>query len=252
MYVDTGGINPSQHENSEGPDPTEPLPDIPASPYRLDENAPIVSMDIRMGKKHQNVDFDYEGFVRRAKDLHDMDDNDIAQLSINIRHRSRFTLTRGGYLPSRKHIDVKAHQQSTANKTFRHELQHAADDPKGRLNIGARYISGKLSAYMVNLMTPGILADDVTDTLHTKLPVISSEIYTKSFWILAGLATAGYVLNPMERRARKASRTKKQDIIIMERYKPLLATRVKRLLGALATSPIGGAGTFTIGSPESP
>jgi hypothetical protein len=246
-------IRPFEREEQADINPTGSQAPAPVPPYILDEAAPLVLMDTRLGKKHSNVDFDYEAFMWRAVTYHDMSDENITKLSLYIKPSRRFTFGgRANYLPGANDITIKARKQQTANKSLRHELKHAADDADGLLKANVRYIVGKLAIYPLVVTELAMLLGVIAELENVRLPVVAKDVAIGSFCATAASVVGGYTFHPMERRARKAARAKKQDIIGMERHKPLLSTKLKQIISEIITSPVGGTGGFTIGSAELP
>lgn len=176
---------------------------------RIPENATTVSFDVRLGKRYQYIDFDYQAFETEANRL-ELPSEEWPKLSIHYEGGSG-----GLYEPEKKKIHVGMAAIHGASHTTSHELQHAADDAKGLLEcFDTRSRIGAVSRIGVLItMVPGIVS-------VAAMPFSSSEtlagIEHGTAATLAAMV-AGFIYgawyHPQETRALHASETSQVSII---------------------------------------
>lgn len=192
-------------------------------PVGLPDDAPIVSIDTRLGKKYSQVDFDYDAYSREL-DRQGMPP-DAQPMSIAIKKRSIAdrVLSRylGVYRGGRRQIEVSVTKH--ADRTLKHEMQYGVDHSKGmlkgsndlRYSVGLRAAKafmpvtlGTISLYTAHLIStlykhdPGLL--DEARIVSTPLPII-----------VGGVAIWGYGMHPEERRAEKAADESPERILTL-------------------------------------
>ena len=200
------------------PDPTEPVIN------QIPDNAPAVSFDIRLGKKYDFVDFDYDAFNTIADDLGISDD---ARSSLNVivdKRIPRGLLTLGRYISSEKTVRIKANRK--ANNTAKHELSHAADDANVVEFNNSRYLAGKIgiasmyglvyietlnAIYSTSGLTKALYGDSVAEAAHN----FSETGFPIAFVAANAAAIAGYYMHPIERKARQAAKQHQPDMLTL-------------------------------------
>ena len=203
------------------PDPLNGAPvETADNPLLSNENVPIVSFDINLGKKYQFVDFDYEAFDEEANRL-GISDEDKGGLSIEIKRKPSLInyRSRGSYWEN--HISVVSRKK--VNQSFSHELKHYADDKVEPLTIDTRYRIGKFSGYaLAGLINAGLLELAIGEMPGPKQDEIFHHADDRRIFG-AAMGTAflarlwGYTLNPVEVRARKAAKQSQANIVTLDK-----------------------------------
>lgn len=186
-------------------------------PLTISENAPVVSMDIALGKKFKNVEFDYDAFDREAERI-GMSQGHRGKLKIRLHDEGE---KYGEYFPSDKVIELKA--TSDASKGLSHELQHATDDENG---IPFDDLRNRLAYRVNNILTSrAFLPATISSVLSypaalaigsPTLENISANMNKGVGVVIGSLAIAqvyAYWMHPNERRARMTERSTKEQIV---------------------------------------
>ncbi|MGC1176575.1 MAG: hypothetical protein WA843_00750, partial [Candidatus Saccharimonadales bacterium] len=180
----------------------------------LSENAPIVSMDIRLGKKYKLVDFDYDEFSQEANRL-GLSEEDVAGTPISIEKKGLLNIRKGFYdMDGDKGIRVKASRK--VNSVLVHEVKHKADDSKGLIEKGMSYRVGRAGLVVGNkLGVPTGVAAGIAAGAGSKT---AEHFITGPYPIAMGalaVAAAGYVFHPPERRAKRAAKESTANIVTL-------------------------------------
>lgn len=176
----------------------------------LPDHYPQVTFDVSLGKKYENVDFDYNSFAEEANRL-GVAPEDIDKLSINI--GAKLPGKNGVYYPKNVTIDIAA--KKTANKTLSHEIQHFSDDLQGNLIFDPRIIIGDI-ATRASLPT-SLTSLGLSVGYHARY--IGAEITSAGVatcFMVAGAAIWGYSNHPIEKRAEQAAKDSTAKIITLD------------------------------------
>lgn len=178
----------------------------------LPEDSPLVSMDISLGKKYQEVNFDYDSFQQEAARL-GLSPQDTAGMPMRIK-APRLKDVKGGFydIDGDKGITVNANNKT--NRRISHELKHKADDIKGMPMKDAKYKVGRSSAIIFDKAAALGLIGGVAAVAGSEA---AEHIVTNPAYLIGlggtALAATGYVFHPAERRARKAAESSSAQIV---------------------------------------
>jgi len=190
---------------------------------RIPEDAPTVSMDINLGKRYSQVDFDYEEFAKVNQVLDkERESPDTSDLHIVIGKKGA-TGVHGSFNSWDNEIHVyksATKREKTANNTLIHELQHHNDiDPDYShtkpyiLAHKLRHTSPALSLSTTIPNSANVFREAYSETLqYAAISLSLGAIATTAIVI------GGYNMNRFERRARKAAKKHRHEVI---RFKPL-------------------------------
>jgi hypothetical protein len=188
-----------------------------AQPSTISENAPAVSMDIALGKKFKNVEFDYDAFDREAERI-GMSQGHRGKLKIRLHDEGE---KHGEYFPSDKAIELKT--TSDVSKSLSHELQHATDDENGvpfddlRNRLAYRANAILTSKVFLPATTGSILSYPAALVIgNPTLENISEDMSKGAVIAIGSLALVqfyAYWMHPNERKARMAEKSTREQIV---------------------------------------
>ena len=188
--------------------------ELPAQENYFNENFPVVAVDISLGKRYDNVDFDYQQFDGEANRL-GIADADKGELSILIKNRPPLLPGYAGdYKPVKSHIDVGVGRN--VNKTLTYGMKQYADDKAGLRAGNIRYKVGQVGMVLLQLDVVVAAAAEANilpkgfDTYFLNGPSEQAAAFYGLLWFV------GYRLHPTERRARQAAKQSQASIITLE------------------------------------
>jgi hypothetical protein len=168
-------------------------------------------MDIRLGNKYSNVEFDYGAFAKEA-DRQGISPEKQANLQIALEKPSLLK-RQGVYYPEDEELIVQADRK--ANSTMVHELRHVADNDHGLISdaaasrsVGAFGIAGlKYGAVPIGAAIVGgkIAGSDLVRNAETPYMITAG--------VLGAMALGAYLFNPEEIRARREEKLSSPQIV---------------------------------------
>ena len=172
---------------------------------------PAVSFSTNLGQNFENVDFDYDEFLKVAREI-GLSDETILNLNIDIGNLKEVA---GIYYPDTK--SVWLNQGDDINNFLAHELSHALDDQNGVMQLGREQKIGqravRLAPYVIGMQLGSISLETFgPEYLHRLGDGLN---YTSLVIVL--LAIALYTNDPEEIRAREiGERYENQEVITLQ------------------------------------
>lgn len=206
----------------------------------LPDNAPIVSVDIKLGKKYKEVDFDYESYQREL-DRQGMPE-DALPMNVLIKRRSikdrLLARSLGSYC--RRHINVSATRD--ADKTLKHEMQHGVDDNNNILEANDfRYSMGIQAVDSFIPASLGAVSTQISLGLMSYFGKVNAGNLDRAVitagivpLLVGGVATWGYSMHPAERRAEKAAKQSPEKILTLTKRHPWYKKIINKYTASLA------------------
>lgn len=192
---------------------SEHNPEQPFNQGQIPDNAPVIAMDIALGKKYDSIDVDYAALAEQAEKV-GLSTKRLSGLTIDLRLSGLATV--GEYKPKYRTIYVKSGPKS--NQVLAHELQHAADDERGMPRSNLSYYTGAVAlrtAPIVALSTliPTYAGVNAGNKLAYMFALGPSQVIA-SLPLAIGMF---YYFSKDEVRARKAERDSREVISYINR-----------------------------------
>lgn len=184
----------------------------------LSEDSPIVSMEIRLGKDYDFIDFDYDEYAKEAARL-DLDPRVNESLNIELGgfHRGMTLRKVPRTRANPTEGIIQASVRDEINADLAHEMQHIADGDV----MDGRYVTGqlaKLACLPLTLMPPVImLATEKNGHLDIVPDAIAYGIWLAGLGILNKVYKWGYTSHPAELRARQAEKESTAKIVTFQK-----------------------------------
>jgi hypothetical protein len=175
---------------------------------------PQVSFDIRLGKKYNLVDFDYEAYIEHLQDC-GLTSDDIESTQIYIRSSRLPAINPGLFTSPPPLITLAAGKK--ANRALIHETQHRIDSATKAVPIG--YNSPELKLIGFSGVSGGAVAAEVIAFAEDYPAEVHASIVGILICAIGGLAYTGYKYanRPAERRARAAEKNVHDTFLVLER-----------------------------------
>lgn len=185
----------------------------------IEGNLPQVSFDIELGKKYENVDFDYDAFKSLIRRMGGTDsDYEDAKILVETRGRNR----NGSYNPHDNMIRVGARKGSivrsdNSDSTLTHETQHYLDDRHGNLNSPViTKIAGNLAAPVMDAGI-GLTVLGYMSSILNRPEVSNGVRLAATILSIGGIAMHGIYLNSQDEiRARSSARKHTRSVLTLE------------------------------------